>query len=102
MDCLISFRFVWKGKLLINNPWCFDYCLDREEQRVDQLFENGSLTNLQELELSGFYQTVDNKVIQDLCYNHLSSNSITKEHLREVICYYVDHTWAGSWTQGGG
>ena len=92
---------------MINNPWCFDYCLDREEQRVDNLFINGSLKNLTGLDLSGFYQTVDNKTIQDLCYNHLSSNSFTDEHLQNVrdesvndlICtgyFYIDKEKCGN------
>ena len=62
--------------------------LDREEQRVDNLFINGSLKKLIGLDLSGFYQTVDNKTIQDLCYNHLSSNSLTDEHLQYVRPYF--------------
>ena len=37
--------------MLINNPWGFEYCHDREEQRIDALFQDGSLANLQEINL---------------------------------------------------
>ena len=33
--------------MLINNPWNFEFCLDRDEQRVDNLFENGTLEYLE-------------------------------------------------------
>ena len=81
--------------MLINNPWSFEFCLDRDEQRVDNLFENGSLEYLTELDLSAFYQTIDNQTIQSLCYNHLSSNSVTKDHLRKISlnhCYRITDT----------
>lgn len=92
---LISLRLFWIGKMLINNPWSFEFCLDRDEQRVDNLFENGSLEYLTELDLSAFYQTIDNQTIQSLCYNHLSSNSVTKDHLRKISlnhCYRITDT----------
>ena len=90
-----NFRLFWIGKMLINNPWSFEFCLDRDEQRVDNLFENGSLEYLTELDLSAFYQTIDNQTIQSLCYNHLSSNSVTKDHLRKISlnhCYRITDT----------
>ena len=85
-------RLFWIGKMLINNPWNFEFCLDRDEQRVDNLFENGTLEYLTEVDLSAFYQTVDDKVIQLLCYNHLSSNSVSKNHLTQIKlnhCYRI-------------
>ena len=39
--CVYIYRLIWRGKLLINNPWNFDYNLDREEQRVDIIFTEG-------------------------------------------------------------
>ena len=81
--------------MLINNPWSFEFCLDRDEQRVDNLFENGSLEYLTELDLSAFYQTIDNQTIQSLCYNHLSSNSVAKDHLTKISlnhCYRITDT----------
>ena len=79
-----SLQLVWLGRLLISNPWCFEYCLDRQEQRVDELFNNGSLSNLEEINLSGFYQTVDDKLVQRMCLEHMSSQSLTEKHLSKV------------------
>ena len=70
--------------MLINNPWCFEYCHDREEQRIDAIFQDGSLAYLQDINLSGFYQTVDDKTIQLMCFQHMSSQSITDMHLLKV------------------
>ena len=81
---LRTLKLYWWGKLLINNPWSFDFCLDREEQRVDNLFSHGNLENLEHLELSAFYQTVDDKVLQTICSQHLSSVSVTRNHLKTV------------------
>ena len=86
----MNFRILhlfWIGKLLINNPWCFDYCMDREEQRVDELFQNGCLIHLEDIDLSAFYQTVDDKAIQLMCMEHLSSQSMTVKHLLKVRKY---------------
>jgi len=85
MSLLRTLKLIWRGKLLINNPWNFDYNLDREEQRVDIIFTEGNLIHLSTLELSGFYQTVDNNTIQELCYKHLSSNSDTINHLQKLF-----------------
>ena len=79
-----SLQLIWLGRLLISNPWCFEYCLDRQEQRVDELFNNGSLSNLEEINLSGFYQTVDDKLVQRMCLEHMSSQSLTEKHLSKV------------------
>ena len=79
-----SLQLVWLGRLLISNPWCFEYCLDRQEQRVDELFNNGSLSNLEEINLSGFYQTVDDKIVQRMCLEHMSAQSLTEKHLSKV------------------
>ena len=70
--------------MLINNPWYFEYCHDREEQRTDALFQSGPLLNLQDINLSGFYQTVDDKTIQLMCFEHMSSQSSTNMHLLKV------------------
>ena len=59
LSCLTRLRTLklyWHGRMLINNPWSFDYCLDRQEQRVDNLFNRGSLELLEDIDLSGFYQ----------------------------------------------
>ena len=61
--------------------------MDREEQRVDELFQNGRLINLEDINLSAFYQTVDDKAIQLMCMEHLSSNSMTMKHLLNVSKY---------------
>ena len=94
-----SLQLIWLGRLLISNPWCFEYCLDRQEQRVDELFNNGSLSNLEEINLSGFYQTVDDKLVQRMCLEHMSSQSQTEKHLSKVhknfvfiIAYYKLNT----------
>ena len=79
-----SIQLIWLGRLLISNPWCFEYCLDRQEQRVDELFNNGSLSNLEEINLSGFYQTVDDKAVQRMCLEHMSSQGLTEKHLSKV------------------
>ena len=79
-----SLQLVWLGRLLISNPWSFEYCLDRQEQRVDELFNNGSLSNLEEINLSGFYQTVDDKIVQRMCLEHMSAQSMTEKHLSKV------------------
>ena len=79
-----SLQLVWLGRLLISNPWSFEYCLDRQEQRVDELFNNGSLSHLEEINLSGFYQTVDDKIVQRMCLEHMSAQSMTEKHLSKV------------------
>ena len=79
-----SLQLVWLGRLLISNPWCFEYCLDRQEQRIDELFSNGSLGNLEEINLSGFYQTVDDKAVQRMCLEHMSAQSLTEKYLLKV------------------
>ena len=81
---LRELRLFWLGKLLISNPWCFEFCHDRQEQRVDALFAEGQLDQLVELDLSGFFQTVVDKTIQVLCTQHLSSESVTSKHLEKV------------------
>ena len=43
-------RLYWLGKYLISNPWSFEFCHDRQEQRVDSLFADGRLDQLVELE----------------------------------------------------
>ena len=88
---LIELKLYWFGKFLINNPWNFEFCLDREMQRVDNLVENG-LPRLVSLDLSAFYQTVDDKSVQNLAYQHLSSNSPSQNHLQEIYlphCYHL-------------
>lgn len=86
-------KLLWDGKMLINNPWCFEYSLDREKQRIDNLFQEESpLENLTEIELSAFYQTIDDKCVQCLCTVHLSSSSLTRQHLQKIHlkhCYRV-------------
>ena len=77
-------KLYWLGKLLISNPWSFEYTHDRQEQRVDSLFTDGHLDELNELELSGFYQTVVDKTVQLICTQHLSSLCVTSQHLRKV------------------
>ena len=47
---LTDLKLYWMGKFLINNPWNFEFCLDREVQRIDNLVENG-LTRLVSLDL---------------------------------------------------
>ena len=85
---LRELRLFWLGKLLISNPWCFEFCHDRQEQRVDALFADGHLDQLVELDLSGFFQTVVDKTIQVLCTQHWSSESVTSKHL-EKVCHYI-------------
>ena len=98
-----SLQLVWLGRLLISNPWSFEYCLDRQEQRVDELFNNGSLSNLEEINLSGFYQTVDDKIVQRMCLELISAQSMTEKHQSKVhknflciISYSEFHTWTES------
>ena len=79
-----TLHLFWLGKLLINNPWDFEFCLDRDEQRVDLLFQNDCLKYLEDINLSAFYQTVDDKTIQQMCFEQLSSQSIAKNHLLKV------------------
>lgn len=65
--------------------------LDREDQKVDNLFQ-GALKHLQILDLSAFYQVVDDLTMQNLCFNHLSSQSLTLYHLTEISlnhCYKI-------------
>ena len=88
---LTDLKLYWMGKFLINNPWNFEFCLDREVQRIDNLVENG-LTRLVSLDLSAFYQTVDDKSMQSLAYHHLSSNSLCQNHLKTIHlphCYHL-------------
>ena len=87
---LSELRLYWLGKMLINNPWNFEYCLDRELQRIDNLFENGALKKLANLDLSAFYQTTDDKSLQSLAYHHLSQNSLCQERLQKV---YLKHCY---------
>jgi hypothetical protein len=61
--------------------------MDREEQRVDELFQNGCLIHLDDINLSAFYQTVDDKAIQLMCLEHLSSHSMNMKHLLKVRKY---------------
>ena len=85
-------KLYWNGSMLINNPWNFGYCLDRQEQRVDNLFTNGSLEYLEDLDLSGFYQTVDSNLVQLMCSVHLATRCTMKRHLNRVNlshCYQV-------------
>ena len=58
--------------------------MDRELQRVDNLFEDGALKKIVKLDLSAFYQVIDNKCLQTLSYNHLSQNTLCMEFLREI------------------
>ena len=61
--------------------------MDRDEQRIDELFQNGCLRHLEDINLSAFYQTVDDKAIQLMCLEHLSSQSMTIKHLLNVSKY---------------
>jgi Ran GTPase-activating protein (RanGAP) involved in mRNA processing and transport len=81
---LKTLKLYWTGRMLISNPWSFDYCLDRQEQKVDNLFNRGSLDVLEDLDLSGFYQTVDSNVVQLMCEVHLSSACTMNKHLKNV------------------
>ena len=60
-------------------------------QRIDNLVESG-LTRLVSLDLSAFYQVVDDKSMQSLAYHHLSSNSLCQNHLKTIHlphCYHL-------------
>ncbi len=101
---LESLKLFWDGKMFVTNPWSFDYCLDRQEQRVDALFEGGQLSSLTEVDLSGFYQTVDDKVMQLFCLNHLSSHTVglMSRHPSKISlahCYHVTDAGA-QWLVG--
>ena len=66
--------------------------LCRHEQRIDSLFSKGTLRRLDRLGLSAFYQTVDNKSVQRICSEQLSSQSLAELHLTRVDlshCYQV-------------
>ena len=69
---------------MINNPWNFEFCLDREEQRIDNLFQHDCLNYLEDINVSAFYQTVDDKAIQLMCLEQLSSQSLARNHLLKV------------------
>lgn len=89
---LESLQLQFTGKMLITNPWCFDYCLDRQEQRVDALFAEADLHCLTELDLSAFHQTVEDKTVQLVCAQHLSSHCCTEQHPKRISlahCYRV-------------
>jgi len=84
MTQLENLRLFWNGKLLINNPWNFEFCLDRDKQKVDNLFSEGHLQSLTSIDLSSFYQTVDDNALQILASAHLSSGCTVKNHLKKA------------------
>ena len=66
--------------------------MDKHKQRIDNLFLNNlNLPALRTIDVTAFYQTIDDKTIQNLCESHMSANALQSNLINLNIshCYLV-------------